>query len=214
MSPTPGESTHIIVGLGNPGNQYAKTRHNAGFMVINEVALYCGIPLNHSKFDNRFGRGTIQGIDVILVKPMAFMNKSGPPVQQLLHFFKIPAKNLLVIHDDIDLMYGRVKLIAKGGDAGHQGVRSLIATLGDNDFPRLRIGVGRPDKNNDVINHVLSTFTKEEEQILGKIITKARECIVLLLEKGIKECMNQVNNRKWFIEQENKMEKEEKNGSI
>jgi len=177
-----------------------ESRHNVGFMVLEEVALDCSIPLNHSKYNNRFGRGKIEGTDVILVKPMAFMNNSGPPVQQLLHFFKLPAKNLIVIHDDIDLIYGRIKLIEKGGDAGHQGVRSLITILGDNDFPRLRIGMGRPDKNNDVINHVLGTFTEEEERILEKIITKAREWIILLLEKGIKEGMNQVNNRKWFIE--------------
>ena len=196
----PVEVMHVIVGLGNPGNVYGKTRHNAGFMVLDDVSLTFGIPLNQAKYDCRFGRGTIEGTKVILVKPMAFMNNSGPPVQRLLHFFKIPAKDMLVIHDEIDLMYGRIKIIEKGGHAGHQGVRSLIAALGDNDFPRLRIGVGRPETKKDVIDHVLGTFTAEEEQKLEKIITKAREYVVLLLNKGIKEGMNQVNKRKLFIE--------------
>jgi PTH1 family peptidyl-tRNA hydrolase len=194
------EGTHLIVGLGNPGSRYEKSRHNAGFMVIDNVALAFGIPLNSKKYDNRFGRGAIEIHDVILAKPMAYMNNSGPSVQKLLRFFKLQSQNMLVIHDDIDLSYGRIKLMEKGGHGGHKGIQSLISALGDNHFPRLRIGVGRPDTKNGVIDHVLGSFTSTEEQILEKIIEKARECVALFLNKGITEGMNQVNNRKLLIE--------------
>jgi len=194
------EGTHLIVGLGNPGSRYEKSRHNVGFMAVDNVSLAFSIPLHRTKFENRFGHGTIENTDVILVKPMGFMNNSGPCVQRLLNFFKVPVQKMLVIHDDIDLAYGRIKMMAKGGHGGHKGIQSVMSTLGDSDFPRMRIGVDRPAFKTDVVDHVLGPFTASEEQILDKIIAKARDYVVLFLNKGIKDTMNQVNNRKLLIE--------------
>lgn len=189
----------LMVGLGNPGRSYEETRHNAGFMVVDNISDNFDIPLARKKHDTVFGRGAIEGRDVILAKPMAFMNNSGPPIRRLAHFFKIPVSDLFVIHDDIDLVYGRLKIMEKGGHGGHKGIESLTKAFGSSDFPRLRIGVGRPDITSDVTNHVLGKFTREEEQILGEVITRAREGVLLLLRKGVKEGMNQINSRRLLI---------------
>jgi PTH1 family peptidyl-tRNA hydrolase len=116
----------LVVGLGNPGDTYRQTRHNAGFMVLDEVADFCAVALKKNKsFPNLFyGRGVIEGTNTILVKPLAFMNRSGPPVQKIVHYYKILCEDVLVIHDDIDLAFGRLKIKKKGGDGGHKGIRS------------------------------------------------------------------------------------------
>lgn len=200
MPKMPADKTRLIVGLGNPGNTYKKTRHNIGFMVLDRISQAYGIPVDKAKFDCRFGRGVIEDMEVILTKPQAFMNNSGPPVQKLVHFFKIPTQNVLVIHDDIDLVYGRMKIIERGSHGGHKGIRSLSEAFASDDFPRLRIGVGRPATDTNVIKHVLGQFSSDEEKILEKIITKAVENIVYLFKNGINEGMNRVNNRKLLIE--------------
>jgi PTH1 family peptidyl-tRNA hydrolase len=195
----PVDNAILIVGLGNPGHRYERTRHNAGFMVLDDISDRFNIPLDRKKHDAAFGRGTIEGRDVILAKPMAFMNNSGPPIQQLAHFFKIPAAGLFIIHDDIDLVYGRLKIMERGGHGGHKGIESLNKAFNSSDFPRLRIGVGRPDITSDVTNHVLGRFTGEEADILGEVISSARKALLLLLKKGVTEAMNQVNKRKLLI---------------
>jgi len=195
----PVENTILIAGLGNPGRRYGKTRHNAGFMVIDDLSRGFAIPLDREKHEIRFGRGIIEGMCVLLAKPMAFMNNSGPPIQRLARFFRIPVQNLLVIHDDIDLDYGRLKMIAKSSHGGHKGIRSLIAAFSTGDFPRLRVGVGRPVSKAETTGHVLGRFTPEEEQILGKIIARSREGVLLFLRKGLTEGMNQINNRTLLI---------------
>ncbi len=199
MPPLPASSVILLVGLGNPGPDYERTRHNAGFMAIDDMSDASGISLDKTKHGTRFGRGVIEGTDVILAKPMAFMNNSGPPVQRLARFFRIPVSNLIIIHDDIDLAYGRLKITAKGGSGGHKGIASLANALASSDVPRLRIGVGRPGIRSDVTHHVLGRFTREEDQILGEIIIRARDGILLLLKNGLKEGMNQINNRKLLI---------------
>jgi peptidyl-tRNA hydrolase, PTH1 family len=199
MPPLSVSGAALLVGLGTPGRSYEKTRHNAGFLALDEISNPAGIPLGKSKYDTLFGRGTIEGTDVILAKPMAFMNNSGPPIQKLARFFRIPVSNLLVIHDDIDLMFGRLKIKEKGGHGGHKGIESLSMAFGTGDFHRFRIGVGRPKTRSHVTDHVLGRFTRDEEQVLGKIITSTREGIILLLKKGLTEGMNQINNRKLLI---------------
>ncbi len=189
----------LIVGLGNPGRSYGRTRHNAGSMVLDEISDRFDIPLDQKKHDTAFGRGAIEDRDVILARPMAFMNNSGPPIQRLAHFFKIPVAGLFVIHDDIDLVYGRLKIMEKGGHGGHKGIESLTGAFSSSDFLRLRIGVGRPAVTSDVTNHVLGKFTGREALVLGEIIIRAREAVVLLLKKGVTEGMNQINNRKLLI---------------
>jgi len=196
----PQKRLHLVVGLGNPGDAYNQTRHNTGFMVVDEVADSFSIALNKSKFDTLFGRGFINSVEVVIVKPMAFMNRSGPPVYQIAKYFKIPSKDMLVIQDDIDLAFGKLKIQEKGGDGGHKGIRSLIDVFGGGDFTRLRIGIGRGIINSraetSVTDHVLGGFNSDETMILDQIISTAREAAVTFLCKGTKEAMNCFNQKK------------------
>ena len=166
----------MVVGLGNPGDAYAKTRHNAGFMVVDEVAGSFSTFLKIRKpFPNlQLGHGSIRGIDFILVKPMTFMNRSGPSVKKYAKSLNISYKDMLVVHDDIDLAFGRLKIKEKGGDGGHKGIRSLIDAFGGGDFVRLRIGVGRPEAEISVTDHVLSRFNTDEKGVLNQVITMAQ----------------------------------------
>jgi PTH1 family peptidyl-tRNA hydrolase len=192
----------LVVGLGNPGDTYRQTRHNAGFMVLDEVADFCAVVLKKSRsFPNLFyGRGAIEGTNTILVKPLAFMNRSGPPVQKISNYYKILCEDVLVIHDDIDLAFGRLKIKRKGGDGGHKGVRSLRQALGGDEFVRLRIGVGRTEDEISVTDHVLGRFNPQEKKVLEQIITKAREAVVTILCKGTKEGMNRFNDKRILID--------------
>ena len=195
----PQKRVRLVVGLGNPGDAYVKTRHNAGFMVVDEVAEAFSIPLVKRKFDTIFGRGFVDGVEIILVKPMAFMNLSGPPVQKIANYFRILCEDMLVVHDDIDLAFGRLKINEKGGDGGHKGVRSLIDAFGGGDFVRLRIGVGRPEAGISAADHVLDGFSAKEKKVLDQIITRARDAVVTILCKGTKEGMERFNNKKILI---------------
>ncbi|TES88179.1 MAG: aminoacyl-tRNA hydrolase [Desulfobacteraceae bacterium] len=195
----PQKRVRLVVGLGNPGDAYLKTRHNAGFMVVDEVAEAFSIPLVKRKFDTIFGRGFVDGVEIILVKPMAFMNLSGPPVQKIANYFKILCEDMLVIHDDIDLAFGRLKINVKGGDGGHKGVRSLMDAFGGGDFVRLRIGVGRPEARISTADHVLDGFSANEKKVLDQITTRARDAVVTILCKGTKEGMNRFNDKRILI---------------
>jgi len=195
----PQKRLHLVVGLGNPGDAYLKTRHNAGFMVVDEVAEAFSIPLVKRKFDTIFGRGSVDGVEVILIKPMAFMNLSGPPVLKIANYFKILCEDMLAIHDDIDLAFGRLKINEKGGDGGHKGVRSLMDAFGGGDFVRLRVGVGRPEARISAADYVLNGFSAKEIEVLDQITTKARDAVVTILCKGTKEGMNRFNNKRILI---------------
>ena len=184
----------MVIGLGNPGEAYSRTRHNTGFMVVDALADAYTIPLNKTKYDTVFGRGTVEGMDVLLTKPMAYMNRSGFPVQRLAHYFRILREDLLVVHDDIDLAIGRLKIKEKGGDAGHKGIRSMMNAFGGGDFTRLRVGVGRSESDTSASDHVLGTFRTEEKEIMEIIIKRAKDAVVTTLSKGIAEGMNRFNN--------------------
>ena len=186
----------MIVGLGNPGDAYAKTRHNSGFMVVDHIANTYSIPFQRKKFDATFGRGVIEGIAVILVKPLAYMNRSGFPVRSIADYFKISLRDMLVIHDDIDLEFGRLKIKQKGGDGGHKGLKSMIDAFGGRDFTRLRIGIGRADPNISVTDHVLGAFNAQETEILKQIMERAQETVVTILSKGTSEGMNRFNDKR------------------
>ena len=192
----PQQRIRLVIGLGNPGEAYAKTRHNVGFMVVDEVSHAFSIALEKHKFDTRFGIGRIDNVKVILAKPMAFMNRSGPPVQKITKYYKILCENMLVVHDDIDLAFGRLKIKEKGGDGGHKGVRSIIDAFGGGDFTRLRIGVGRPEARVNAADYVLGKFILEEKKILNQILKTARDAVVTILCNGTKEGMNRFNNRR------------------
>jgi peptidyl-tRNA hydrolase, PTH1 family len=189
----------LVVGLGNPGREYEKTRHNAGFMAVDHIAQTFSISLDKRKFNTVFGKGFIEGVDVLLAKPMAFMNKSGPPVQNLAGYFNILSKDMLVIHDDIDLDFGRIKIMEKGGHGGHNGVRSLMDAFGEGDFSRLRIGIGRSGTGADVTGHVLGKYSTHESEVLDQIIISARNAVVTILCKGIRDGMNRFNNQRTIL---------------
>jgi len=183
----------LIAGLGNPGRKYARTKHNAGFMVIDRLAEVNQVTIDRQKFDADFGRGKIDGADVILVKPMAYMNRSGQPISRMAGFFQIPLDHLLVIHDDIDIGYGKIKIKAKGGHGGHNGLRSIIDAVGGGDFPRVRIGIGRPEAPIDISDYVLGNFTADEWREFEPELDKAAEAVGTILRHGVKEGMNRFN---------------------
>ena len=191
----PGNKFWLIGGLGNPGGAYKNTRHNVGFMVVDEISETFNIPLDKKKFNTVYGRGCIDDIDVLLAKPLAFMNRSGPPIQQLANYFRIQCEDMLVVHDDIDLAFGRLKIKEKGGHGGHNGIRSLIDTLGGGDFVRLRVGVGRSEAEVNVTDHVLGRFSVAERKLLNQIIKRARDAVVTVLCKGTKIGMNLFNSK-------------------
>jgi PTH1 family peptidyl-tRNA hydrolase len=183
----------MIAGLGNPGRKYAKTRHNIGFMVVEQLAEKFDIPLNQKKFDTLFGLGEIDTVKVILTEPLAFMNRSGPPILQLAKYYKLTFDHVLVIHDDIDILFGNIKIKAKGGHGGHNGLRSIAGVAGGGEFPRIRIGIGRPDTHIDVTDHVLGKFSKDETDDLDTVLTCAAEAAQSIIYKGLILSMNKFN---------------------
>ena len=185
----------LIAGLGNPGPGYENTRHNAGFMLVDKLAGEFGISINKNKFDVNYGRGAIEGLSVMLAKPMAFMNRSGWPVQQLAAYFRINSKDLIVVHDDIDLAFGRLKIKEKGGHGGHKGLKSIIHAVGDDEFVRLRIGVGRSEAGSDVTDHVLGPFFDDESEQLDSVLIRARDAVVTILTEGSKVGMDRFNKK-------------------
>jgi PTH1 family peptidyl-tRNA hydrolase len=191
----PQKCMRLIVGLGNPGSQYENTRHNAGFMVVDKLAGEFGISVNKNKFDVRYGRGAIEGHEVMLAKPMAFMNRSGWPVQKLVAYFKINSKDLMVVHDDIDFAFGRLKIIEKGGHGGHKGLQSIINAVGADEFVRLRIGIGRSEAGGSVSDHVLGPFFGDESKRLDSVLIRARDAVVTILTEGSKVGMNRFNKK-------------------
>jgi PTH1 family peptidyl-tRNA hydrolase len=187
------QDLHLVAGLGNPGAEYADTRHNVGFMVVDVLAAAHRIALDRRKFNVVYGRGRIGGVEVLLAKPQAYMNRSGPPLRQLADYFRIQREAMIVIHDDIDLAFERLKIKEKGGDGGHKGIKSLVEAFGGDQFVRLRVGVGRSGPGGDVVGHVLGRFGPEERPSLDMILRRAAEAIDTILSKGIKEGMNRYN---------------------
>lgn len=197
----PVDKTWLIAGLGNPGPQYANTRHNIGFMTVDRIAGDNHIAINRQRSGADFGIGSISGTRVLIAKPMRFMNRSGPPVIKLAAYYKVEKDRVLVIHDDIDILFGNLKIKAKGGHGGHNGIRSIIAAAGDGDFPRIRVGIGRPDdlpdippgRTMDVTDHVLGKFSPGETSRLDAILSRAAEAASSIIEKGILLSMNRFN---------------------
>ena len=183
------------MGLGNPGAAYRLTRHNVGYMVVDRLALRHGISLDKQRFKSVFGSGKVDGRHVILAKPMTFMNLSGPSVRDLATFFDLDTENVLVIHDDIDVVFGKLKIKEKGGDGGHNGVRSLIVTWGSDEFVRIRIGIGRPQMDNDVSAYVLGRFDAEQEKQLSDVISTAEHAVKTVLVEGVSEAMNRFHGK-------------------
>ncbi|MCB8954236.1 MAG: aminoacyl-tRNA hydrolase [Ardenticatenales bacterium] len=182
----------LVVGLGNPGREYRQNRHNLGFMVIDKLAQARGIQVGKSRSQAIMGDGEIAGIPVILAKPQTYMNNSGAAVSQLLRFFKIPASRLLVIYDELDLPLGTLRLRQKGSAGGHNGMRSLIQHLGD-DFPRLRLGIGRPPGRLPAAAFVLQNFAEAEQITVEIMLQEAVTAVETFLTQGIDIAMTRHN---------------------
>ena len=179
----------LILGLGNPGPRYELTRHNAGFLVLDNLADKYKIKLTQHKYRSLYGKGEIEGLPVILAKPMTYMNESGKAIKALLSAFNLSPEQILVTHDDIDLPLGKIKTKLKGGDGGQLGIRSTIETLQTREFYRVRIGVDRPEDREEIVDYVLSPFTEEESGLLNNVMNKA----VQTIEAALKE-LNKQNN--------------------
>ena len=189
----------LIVGLGNPGKTYAHNRHNAGFRCLNYFARLHSIRFDRRQCRARVGIGKIRGEKLLLAKPGTFVNLSGNSVACLVHKHDISLSDLLVIYDDLDLPLGKIRLRQSGSSAGHKGMNSIISALGSEDFPRIRVGIGRPQAkeqsiNEDTtVNYVLSDFSRQEEAIIKPVIVKVSEAIDCFLTQGIEAAMSKVN---------------------
>ena len=184
----------LVVGLGNPGKQYDGTRHNIGFEAIDFIAKKYNIDVNKSKFKGVFGEGFIEGQKVILLKPTTYMNLSGESIREVINFYKINTDEIIVIYDDISLEIGKLRIREKGSAGGHNGIKSIIANMGVDVFPRIKIGVGQP--KGDLVSHVLGRFNKEEEQDLKEVIEASAKAVEIIIKYGAKEAMNELNGFK------------------
>jgi PTH1 family peptidyl-tRNA hydrolase len=190
----------LVVGLGNPGPRYAATRHNVGFRVVERFADDLGIALSSDCFEGRFGRGPLalpeaEPLDVAILEPLTWMNLSGDAVVEAISGLGLenPGADLLVALDDVDLPFGRIRIRPRGGSGGHRGLEHVIERLGHRDFPRLRFGVGRPGASGDTVEHVLDSFSPDEEAALPQRVAHAAEAVRAVLVDGLPAAMNRYN---------------------
>lgn len=186
----------LVVGLGNPGNQYADHRHNLGFLVVDELSRRAGSPAPRAKFGAELAEAKLESQRVLLCKPMEFMNLSGRAVAGAARFYKVPPEETVVVYDELDLPFGQLRLAAGGGAGGHNGVRSVIADWGTADFRRVRVGVGRPPAGHDPAGFLLSPFTRAEQAELGPLVAAAADAVAAIVRSGLTAAMNQFNARK------------------
>ena len=184
---------YLIVGLGNPEPQYSNTRHNMGFDAINCLAKQAKIDINRSKFNALYGTGTIEGEKVVLLKPQTFMNLSGQSIREFRNFYKLENNQIIIIYDDIDIDKGEIKIRTKGSAGSHNGVKSVIQELSTSEFPRIRIGTGKPEFKHGLINYVLEPIPKEDRVVLDEAIEDAKNATIEILKNGIDAAMNKFN---------------------
>ena len=184
---------YLIIGLGNPEEEYSKTRHNMGFNAINKIAEQYGLKINKNKFQGLYESAIIEGQKVILIKPQTYMNLSGECIKQFVDFYKIPNEDILVIYDDMDIEPGKIKIRKKGGPGGHNGMKSIIKMLGTEELSRIRVGIGRPEHNGDEINYVIGAIPEEEIPKLNEGVENAKEAVIEVLKNGIDSAMNKLN---------------------
>lgn len=193
-------AVELIVGLGNPGSEYAGNRHNVGFWTVNRLARRLGIEIRHHSRTASYGEGTYRGRRLILAKPRTYVNRSGDAVRELVRRYGLAPEQVLVVYDDLDLPVGRMRIRAKGGHGGNNGMKSIIAALGTQEFPRVRIGIGRPVVNGEpsydpevVARWVLSDPPPEERAKLDEAVARAQEAIITVLDEGLDAAMNRFN---------------------
>lgn len=184
---------YLIVGLGNPENEYANTRHNMGFDTINEIAKKNNITVVKNKFKGLYEICNIEGKKVILLKPQTYMNLSGESIREVMNFYNIKLEELIVIYDDIDIEKGKIKIRKKGTAGSHNGMKSVVQELNSTDFARIRVGIGKPQYNGDMINYVIGPIPKEEQELLQQGVKQAAEALEEILKNGIDAAMNKYN---------------------
>ncbi|MDY3780989.1 MAG: aminoacyl-tRNA hydrolase [Candidatus Faecousia sp.] len=190
----PSENTWLIVGLGNPGPEYAKTRHNIGFRCLDILAQKLDCTVDRGKFQGLYGQASYRGQKVYLLKPLTYMNLSGRSVVQLSAYFQIPPQRIIVLFDDISLEPGRLRVRPSGSAGGHNGIKSIIQELGSQDFPRVKIGVGaKPHPDFDLADWVLSPFTAQEEKALAVSLENGANAALTILEQGTAQAANAYN---------------------
>lgn len=184
---------YVIVGLGNPESDYARTRHNMGFDVINKIADKYAIPVNKTKFKALYGTGTINDEKVVLVKPQTYMNLSGEAVQEFFNYYKIENKDLIVIYDDIDTTPGKIRIRKSGGPGTHNGMKSVVGCLNSGDFTRVRVGIGCPEFKGDLINYVIGHIPDDDYELLQKGVDCASQAVEEIIKNGVDIAMNKYN---------------------
>lgn len=187
---------YIIAGLGNPGGKYDNTRHNVGFQVIDILADRMGILVEEKKHKALCGRGMLEGQKVVLLKPQTFMNLSGESVRAAADFYKAGPEDVLVVYDDISLEPGQLRIRTKGSAGGHNGIKNIIAHLGTQEFPRVKVGIGEKPKGMDLADYVLSRFSKGEQELMDQAFKEAADAAAVILGQGIEAAMNQFNAKK------------------
>jgi peptidyl-tRNA hydrolase, PTH1 family len=184
----------LVAGLGNPGKGYSSSRHNVGFIVVDELTKRLGAGFKRG-FRSLYTEAYLEEKKLILLKPDTYMNRSGEAVSDAVEFFKIPMKDIIVVHDEMDLPLGNIKVKIGGGSAGHKGIQSIISSLGDNGFIRVRVGIGKPTQKSEVIDHVLSRFEKEEKKIIEYAINRAADAVLEIALRGVEGAMNKFNRK-------------------
>jgi PTH1 family peptidyl-tRNA hydrolase len=190
------QAMYLILGLGNPGKRYQYTRHNIGFMVLEKIAARWKVELKQKSFDALWNRGKIADINVLLAMPQTYMNLSGNAARKLLAYFKLDISNLIVIHDDLDLPFGTIRLKTGGGDAGHKGLKSITTCLGSADFMRIRMGIGKPSDRTPVEDYVLQKFNPDESAMLQQSIQSASEAVEEIIISSMQQAMAKYHTKK------------------
>ncbi|MCK5836403.1 MAG: aminoacyl-tRNA hydrolase [Desulfobacula sp.] len=188
-----GSKFKIVAGLGNPGKGYDQTRHNIGFLVVDAIALKSHLSFDKIRFDSEYVKDTVKGQDVFIIKPLMYMNRSGGPVHKFASYFKVNIQDIIIVHDDMDLTFGKIKIVKGRGHGGHNGVRSILEAFGKKDCIRIRVGVGHPGSRADVTGHVLGRFSPDELTLLDQCIDIASDACLYLLENGATAAMNVFN---------------------
>ncbi|MBS5062468.1 MAG: aminoacyl-tRNA hydrolase [Hungatella hathewayi] len=187
---------YIIVGLGNPTKEYDKTRHNVGFSVIDVLADRIGIDVSEKKHRALCGKGMLEGQKVILAKPQTFMNLSGESVRAMVDFYKVSPDEVIIVYDDISLEPGQLRIRTKGSAGGHNGIKNIIAHLGTQEFPRIKVGVGEKPKYMDLADYVLSRFSKGEQELMDDAFREAADAVTMMISEGMDAAMNHFNAKK------------------
>jgi len=191
VAPAPSAGTALVVGLGNPGPGYADTRHNVGFGVVELLAERAGARFSlHKRSKAEVAEGRLAGRKVVLAKPRTYMNESGGPVAGLVRYFSVPPEELVVVHDDLDLGFGVIRLKQGGGEGGHNGLRSMSTSLGSKDYVRVRFGIGRPPGRQDPADYVLSDFSTVERKELDFFVDRAADAVEMLIQRGLEATQN------------------------